>query len=126
MPALRDPSKRILAVAVGTEQDTERVVLLLDGDMTMVTNREGLNREDVEIYGEGVREGLLAADAEAIDLLERGELDVATSRDDLTPEQAELFEEGVIGGLQIAAQGYWLDPEAGIVDAAVPPRGLLH
>jgi hypothetical protein len=113
-----DPAKRILAVAVGKEGNDERVVLLLDGEFTLVTKRDGLTRNEAEVFGEGIREGLLAADPEAIEMLASGNLHVVTYREDLTPEQTELFKEGVMGGIQIAAQGYWLDLNA---DIPVPP-----
>lgn len=120
-----DPAKRILAVAVGREGDDEHVVLLLDGEFTLVAKKEGLSREDIELFGEGIRDGLLAADPEAIEWLTSGKLYVVTHGGDLTPEQTELFKEGVMSGLRIAAQGYWLDRNAGTPVPPVDP-GSMH
>ena len=53
--------KRIVAVGLGSEADEERVLLLLDGDVVLISKRSGLRDREAELFAEGVLEGLKIA-----------------------------------------------------------------
>jgi hypothetical protein len=53
--------RRIVAVGLGSEADEERVLLLLDGDVVLISKRAGLRDREAELFAEGVLEGLKIA-----------------------------------------------------------------
>jgi len=61
MPLPITHGKRIVAVGLGSEADEERVLLLLDGDVVLISKRSGLRDREAELFAEGVLEGLKIA-----------------------------------------------------------------
>lgn len=61
MPLPISQGKRIVAVGLGSEADEERVLLLLDGDVVLISKRAGLRDREAELFAEGVLEGLKIA-----------------------------------------------------------------
>ena len=54
-------NKTIVAVGVGTHRDERRVVLLLDSAAALIAKRTGLDESEIELFAEGVLEGLRIA-----------------------------------------------------------------
>jgi len=61
MPFPLPQGKRIVAVGLGSEANEERVLLLLEGDVVLISKRSGLRDREAELFAEGVLEGLRIA-----------------------------------------------------------------
>jgi hypothetical protein len=107
----RDPRKRVLCLAVGTNEGEHRPVAELPDDKVVVVKSHGLTREEAELVALGVQEGLQHVTTEEIEAVSAQELVVEVAVPGLNAYQNELVARGVRSGVDLAGQGYWLEPE---------------
>ena len=108
----RDPEKRVLCLAVGTNEGEHRPVAELPDDKVVVVKSHGLTREEAELVALGVQEGLQRVTTEEIEAVPTQELVVEVAVPGLNAYENELVARGVRSGVDLASQGYWLEPES--------------
>jgi hypothetical protein len=114
MSSRRDASKRVLAVAVGSESGRPRVVILsVSRRQIPLIQEEGLTREQAVIYADGVQSGLRSKARDAVKQYRQGTLsiDIEQVAGASTNEEAAIFRDGVIAGIDLQSRGYWLGDE---------------